>query len=102
MDYLEKRLEKRLQDPHFRHEWEDSELEYNIARNIIRLRKNNHLTQEQLAKALNTRQNVISRIENGNHNVTIGTIKEIAHVFHVSPESILQENLGEKKLETSK
>ncbi|MBP1968573.1 hypothetical protein J2Z83_000665 [Virgibacillus natechei] len=50
MSYLKRRLEERLKDPKFRQEWEDSELEYVIARNIIHLRKKNILHKVNLLK----------------------------------------------------
>ena len=45
-DLLEDYLSKSLQDPEFKKEWENSELEYIIARNIIRRRNKLGLTQQ--------------------------------------------------------
>ncbi|QKY69851.1 helix-turn-helix domain-containing protein [Lentibacillus sp. CBA3610] len=92
MSYLKKKLEERLKDPKFRQEWEDSELEYVIARNIIHLRKKKHLTQIELAEALKTKQSVISRIENANQNLSIDTIKEIAKALDVNVMEIVRES----------
>lgn len=92
MSYLKRRLEKRLKNPKFRQEWEDSELEYVIARNIIKLRKERHLTQNELAAALNTKQSVISRIENADQNLSIDTLKRIAKALDVNVMEIVRES----------
>lgn len=90
MSYLKKRLAERLKDPDFRQEWIDSELEYVIAHNIIKLRKEKKITQKQLATVLKTQQSVISRIENADQNITIGNLKEIAKALNVSVMDIFQ------------
>lgn len=90
MSYLKKRLAERLKDPDFRQEWIDSELEYVIAHNIIKLRKEKKITQKQLATVLKTQQSVISRIENADQNITIGNLKEIAKALNVSVLDIFQ------------
>src|SRR5690625_677551 len=99
MSYLKRRLAKRLEDLAFRQEWEDSELEYIIAENVIKLRKLNNLSQAELAKALNTKQSVISRIENANQNLSLTTLKAIANVFEVRVVDIMQQSPDEKDLE---
>lgn len=91
MSYLKRRLAKRLEDPAFRKEWEDSELEYTIAENIIKLRKQKNLSQAELAIVLKTTQSVVSRIENANENLSIGRLKAIAGAFDVKVVDILQQ-----------
>lgn len=100
MSYLKKRLAKRLKDPTFREEWEDSELEYIIAENVIKLRKEKNLSQAELANVLNTTQSVISRIENANQNLSLTTLKGIASVFEVRVVDIMQQP-PDKELEHS-
>lgn len=78
MGYVEKRLAKRLSDPDFAIAWKESELEYQVARNIINKRKELGLTQQELATRINKQQSVISRIESGDCNVTLKTLSEIA------------------------
>lgn len=78
MSSFEKRLAKRLEDPKFAAAWKETELEYLVARNIIKQRKALGLTQNELAKRLNTKQSVISRIEAGNSNITLKTLGDIA------------------------
>ena len=99
MSYLKRRLAKRLEDPKFRKEWEDSELEYVIAENIIKLRRQKKLSQAELASILETKQSVVSRIENANENLSIGRLKVIAKVFDVEVVDILQKSNKEEPLE---
>jgi len=89
MSYLKRKLAERLQDPEFKKAWEESEVEYLIARNIINFRKKRGLTQKQLAVALGTQQSVVSRIENGEHNLSIESIKSIAHVLGTDVATIV-------------
>lgn len=68
---------------------EENNVEYLIARNIIRRRKELGLTQKQVADLLQTQQSVMSRIETGNHNLTIANLKGIAQVLHTDVSSLL-------------
>lgn len=95
MSYVEKRLKKRLSDPAFKSAWEETELEYQIARNIINKRKSLGLTQQELAELTNKQQSVISRIESGDCNVTIKTLAEIATALGTSVSDITTEHLSE-------
>lgn len=97
MSYLQKRLSKRMPDPEFRKAWMEEEVEYRIARNIIRYRKNRGLTQKEFASRLNTRQSVISRIEQGEQNLSIRTLKDIADVLGTDLESIISKEKKEPK-----
>lgn len=63
---LNKQIERHLSDKEFKVYFERAEGKRKIAQEIAALRKANHLTQEQLAKEVGTRQQVISRIENPN------------------------------------
>lgn len=88
MGYVEKRLEKRLNDPEFKKAWKDTELEYQIARNVIFKRKDLGITQQQLAERSNKKQSVISRIETGDSNVTLKTLSEIAAALNTTVSDI--------------
>jgi len=59
-----KEHKKRLmKEPGFKAEYDALELEYKLARELIRLRLSKGLTQEQLAKKINTKQAGIARLE---------------------------------------
>lgn len=69
---------KLLKDPEFRKEYEALEPEYKLASALIRLRLAKGLTQEQLAKLLNTKQESIARLESGDSLPSLSTVKKVA------------------------
>ena len=80
-DDLQKYLKKRQESPDFREAWEASKLEYEVARQLIQLRKKSGLTQEQLAAKVHTKQSEISRIENGDQNISLDKLRKIAQAM---------------------
>ena len=54
-----------MKDPEFRKEYEALEPKYQLATTLIRLRLSKGLTQEELARILNTKQASIARLESG-------------------------------------
>jgi len=81
MSDLKKHLEKQLQDPNFKKEWDNLELRYAVIKQLIQIRNTYNLSQAQLAEKLNTTQAVISRIENGTVNIGIDFIERLAKAF---------------------
>jgi len=73
-----------MKNPAFKKAYEESEVEYQIARAIIRARIENGYTQKQLAKKLNTKQSVISRVENAKTTPSISFLKRVASVLDAS------------------
>lgn len=73
-----------LKDPAFRKALKETELEYEVARTIIKARIAQGLTQAQLAKKLKTRQSVISRVENANTVPSLAFLKRLADALNVS------------------
>lgn len=73
-----------LKDPEVRKALKESELEYQVARAVIRARIEQNLTQTQLARKLNTRQSVISRVENANTVPSLSFLKRLAKALNVS------------------
>jgi len=82
MSDLKKYLDKQLQDPEFKKEWDSLELRYTVIKQLIKLRNSYNLSQAQLAEKLNTTQAVISRIENGTVNIGIDFINKLAKAFN--------------------
>jgi len=70
-----------LKDPKVRKALKETELEYQIARALIRARIEKGLTQAQLAKKLNTKQSVISRVENAKTTPSLSFLKNLAKVL---------------------
>lgn len=79
---FEEDLEKRLKNPKFRKEWEDSEVEYQLSRKLIEARLKKNLSQRELAKKVGTSQAAISRIEAMNGNPSLSLLKRIADALH--------------------
>ena len=73
-----------LKDPKFRKAYEESRLEYEIARAVIRARIERGLTQKQLADKLNTKQSVISRVESANTTPSLSFLKRLAEALNTS------------------
>ena len=75
-----------MQDPEFKREYDNLEPEYKFAVNLIRLRLAKGLTQEDLAKMLNTKQESIARLESGGSLPSLTTMKKIANVLDADLE----------------
>jgi ribosome-binding protein aMBF1 (putative translation factor) len=70
-----------MKNPKFKKAYEESEFDYQIARAIIRARMDKGYTQKQLAEKLNTKQSVISRVENANTTPTLSFLKRLAEAL---------------------
>lgn len=84
MDDWENTKKKLLKNPKFRKLYEESRIEYEIARTIIRARIKKGLTQKQLADKLHTRQSVISRVEGANTTPSISFLKRLATALNTT------------------
>lgn len=80
-DDYEKEL---LAKPGFKEALKETELEYQVARAIVEARIKKGMTQEDLAKAMNTKQSVISRAENARTVPSLSFLKRLAQVLNAS------------------
>ncbi|AKX95755.1 transcriptional regulator [Moorella thermoacetica] len=71
-------LKEQLQDPQFQKAWEETELAYQVARAVIKLRLDYGLTQEELAQKTGVPQSVISRLESGRHLPSLRSLEKIS------------------------
>ena len=71
-------LNEQLKDPEFKMEWDALEAEFSIVQAIIDARESSGLTQSELARKTGIAQGDISKIENGNGNPSIKTLKRLA------------------------
>ena len=78
MDDFRKFLNKQLEDPDFRKEWDEMEPEYQIMKAMIAARMETGITQQQLSEKTGINQSNLSRIENGNGNPSVSTLYRIA------------------------
>ena len=70
--------------PGFKEALKETELEFQVARAVIEARIKKGMTQEDLAKAMNTKQSVISRVENAKTVPSLSFLKRLAQVFGAS------------------
>ena len=72
-----------LKNPQFRKIYEETRLEREIARSVIRARIEKGLTQAQLAKKLKTKQSVISRVESAQTTPSLSFLKRLAQALNI-------------------
>ena len=89
MDWKEHRKQL-LKDPDFNKEYDSLEPEFKLATTLIRLRLAKGLTQEDLAKLLNTKQESIARLEGGGSLPSLSTIKKLADALDADLEISLR------------
>ena len=85
MNWKEHR-KKLLKDPEFKAEYEALEPEYRLAAALIRLRLAKGLTQEELARLMNTKQESIARLESGSSLPSLSTVKRLADALDAELE----------------
>jgi len=72
---------KKLKNPEIKKAYDELGPEYDIIHAIIEGRFENNLTQQQLAELTGIPQANISRLENGNGNPNLATLKCLAKAF---------------------
>mgnify|MGYP000936780657 FL=1 len=71
-------LKEEMENPEFKKEWDNLEVEFQIIKAMIDGRNENHLTQRELSDITGIAQGDISKIENGNANPSIKTLDRLA------------------------
>ena len=71
-------LEEQLRNPEFKAEYEALEPEYQLISAMIHARERQNISQRQLSERTGIAQADISRIETGDGNPTLQTLKRIA------------------------
>ena len=67
-----------LKDEEFRIEYEKLRPRYEAIEQIIKARKEQHMTQSELAKRVGTQKSNISRLESGNYNPSLDFLAKVA------------------------
>ena len=78
MSDFRKYLDEQLKDSEFKKDWEDSECEYDLVKSLVAARKECRMTQKELAEKTGINQADISKIETGNANPALSTLKRLA------------------------
>ena len=82
MSDLDRYIETRTEwEPDFASVVEQEYENLRIGELIRNLREEHHLSQEQLAKRLNTTKSAISRLENHADSIRLSTLERVAKVF---------------------
>ena len=71
-------LQEKLQDPEFKREWDEMEPEFQLIKAMLKGREDQKLSQRQLAERTGITQSDISKIETGEANPTLETLKKLA------------------------
>lgn len=71
-------LNKRMESENFRKEYEDIQPEMDIIRAIVKARKEQQITQAELAARTGINQGDISRLERGTRNPSLNMLKKLA------------------------
>jgi len=71
-------FDEKLKDENFRREYEKIQPEMEIIKALIDARKEQNLTQSELAALTGINQADISRLENGNRNPSLNMLKKLA------------------------
>ena len=71
-------LNRQLQRPSFKAEWDTLQPELTIAQAMIDARKESGLTQKQLSERTGIAQADISKLERGNANPSLRTLRRLA------------------------
>jgi len=74
-------LAEELHDEEFRLLWNEREAAYKVARELIRLRKEQGLSQSEVARRAGLKQPAIARLESGAVKPTLDTIQRVARVL---------------------
>ena len=76
---IQNEIEKQRQNnPEFRKAWDESRAEYKLIGEMVSLRKQENITQKELASLTGNKQQVISRIE---RKESIPTIRVFSHIL---------------------
>lgn len=77
-DRFEDHLREQLKDPEFRALYEREREALRIGMEVVKRRRALGLTQRELAREVGTSEAAISRLESGDANATIWTLKRVA------------------------
>ena len=80
-------LKKQLKNEDFKNEYNSLQKEFEISKEVIKLRKDLNLTQKELADLAETSQPAIARLESGNYkNLSLQFLRKVANALGAIPE----------------
>lgn len=78
---VDEEIAKRIQQPEFKKAWKENHAEHKLIGEMISLRKQNKITQRELAILTGNKQQVISRIERKESNTSLKLFANILDVL---------------------
>lgn len=66
---------------------------------IIKIREDNHLSQEKFAEKLGLSRNFINQVENGKKNISDRTVSDICRLFNIN-ENWIRTGTGDQYIES--
>ena len=93
-------IKKELKNPEFSKIYNEELIRLELAHQLAQTREKAHLSQTVVAKRMGVTPQLVSRIETGNLNLTVGTIFRYAKsigselVFSLKPKLTLQHSAG--------
>jgi DNA-binding XRE family transcriptional regulator len=92
---IDKEIKKRCNEsPKFKKEWEDSQEEYRLIGEMIALRKQEKITQKELAAMTGNKQQVISRIERKDNSPSVKTFSNILKAMGYELQIVKKANVN--------
>ncbi len=91
-------LSKALNDEATRHEYEALKPEFELRRALILLRKISNLTQQELAELVNTKQEYVSRVEQGHVELSVPYLSKLVKALNADMEIVLKPKDGRKPI----
>ena len=86
MTNFDEYVAQKLEDPEFKAEYDALEPEFAIINAMIAARKNSGLTQKEISERTGIAQGDISKLENGNGNPSLRTLKRLASAMDMRLE----------------
>ncbi|MCR5596606.1 MAG: helix-turn-helix transcriptional regulator [Lachnospiraceae bacterium] len=91
-------LNEKLEDPEFKKEWDELEPEYQLIKAMIHARDEQKISQRQLSDMTGITQADISKMESGEANPTLQTIKRVAKGLGMKLELVFTPMAGVNKV----
>ena len=86
-------ISEAVKDKAFVQEYEALREEFELAREVIALRKDRNMTQKELAEKVGTSQPAIARLESGRYkNVSLSFLRKVGAALGAQPEVHLKES----------
>ena len=91
-------MKEKLKDPEFKREWDELEPEFQLVKAMLRARDEQNISQRQLSDLTGITQADISKMESGEANPTLQTLKRIAKGLGMRLELVFTPLVGTRKV----